>query len=130
MLAFENRQVISGNLVRDQADFFVVGSDSVRQPGLVAVNISASLFSNNVYQTWQFLDGAGIPDSSISSGAVYFNEIVGSPGFYSIRFFPNAMGFWKLSLTWSSGNATLNKCYDVVPSAINQNAGLIASFTR
>ena len=79
--------------------------------------------------SWPLLNGTSVQDSSISSGNVYFHEIVGSPGFYSVRLYPNAIGSWRLILN----DATLLQEdyleFDVFPATANA-PGLIASFTK
>jgi len=75
------------------------------------------------------LDGLTIPDSSISSGFVYFNEIPGSPGFYSVRFYPDRTGFWKLVYSIPTLPAEVIREFDVSPSGLSSSAnGLNASF--
>jgi hypothetical protein len=80
---------------------------------------------NNQILSWPLLDGTAVADSSISAGNVYFNEIIGAPGFYSLRFFPDRVGYWRISVVASSFESLLE--FDVNPASA-QSSGLIASF--
>lgn len=122
-----NRSIPSGVLFRGQIDFY--SSPGVRATGIVSTDLTLNLFFNNSLLSWPLMDGTSVQDSSISSGNTYFNEITGSPGFYSVRLFPNAIGFWRLILN----NATLTQDivleFDVFSATAN-SPGLIASFTK
>jgi hypothetical protein len=123
------RSVFSQGVIRDQIDFYFPSGSSQRTTGLTASIIQATLFVNNALMSWPLMDGASVPDSSISSGYIYFNEISGSPGFYSIRFFANKVGFWRLVMKNNSTGIEQVKEYDVTSSS-NNSSGLNASFTK
>ena len=122
-----NRSIPSGVLFRGQVDFYT--SFSVRAVGVASTSLTLNLFFNNSLLSWPLLNGTSVQDSSISSGNVYFNEIVGSPGFYSVRLFPNAIGFWRLILNSASLLQEDIVEFDVFPATVN-SPGLIASFTK
>src|SRR5574343_827655 len=86
-------------VVLDQADYFEADGFT-RIPGLTIANLTSQLFFNNSQQPWVLTSGAGVADNQIVSGRIYFHEVPGSPGFYSIRFRPNAVGYWRLLLNY------------------------------
>jgi hypothetical protein len=123
------RSVSSATLVNDQIDLYDPPGGIVRAVGVLPADVSVLVFSNNVYLPWTVLDGLTTPDSSISSGFVYFNEIPGSPGFYSVRFYPDRTGFWKLVYSVPTLPAEVIREFDVSPSGLSSSAnGLNASF--
>lgn len=123
------RTLPSGSLVRDQLDFYSPPGSSSRLSGVNVNSASITAFFNNSILPWFFSDGSSVSDSSISSGCFWFNEIPGSPGFYSLRFFPDKVGFWRIVVYHSASGSEQIKEYDVVQS--NQYVqGLSASFTK
>ena len=122
-----SRAIPSGVLFRGQVDFYI--SSSVRATGIVSTDLTSNLFFNNSLLSWPLMNGTSVQDSSISSGNIYFHEIVGFTGFYSVRLFPNAIGFWRLVLN----NPTLLEEdvleFDVFSATAN-SPSLIASFTK
>ena len=122
-----SRSISSSTLFRGQVDFYT--SPGVRTTGIVSTDLTSTLFFNNALLSWPLLDGTHVSDSSISSGNVYFHEITGSPSFYSVRLYPNSIGYWKLALN----DATLLQEdvieFDVFSAAAN-SPGLIASFVK
>jgi hypothetical protein len=122
-----SRSIPSGVLFRGQVDFYT--SFSVRAVGVVSTDLTSNLFFNNSLLFWPLMNGTSVQDSSISSGNIYFHEIVGSPGFYSVRLFPNAIGFWRLVLNSSTLLEEDVLEFDVFPAAAN-SPGLIASFNK
>lgn len=127
--------VTRGRLVRinqsvlDQADYFQVDGFT-RQAGLTIVDVSCQLFYNNVPQPWVLTNGAPISDVQVKSGNVYFHEIGGATGSYSLRFRPNAAGYWRLLLTYTAGQQILAQDYDVTAEPLQVQGGLRASFTN
>lgn len=120
------RSVLAGSLVRGQPDFYFPIGTFNRVNDLQSTDVTIKLFVNNQVLSWTLLDGSAIPDSSISAGSVYFNQILSSPGFYSVRFYPDRVGFWRLSITAGSFESLLE--FDVNPAA-PQSPGLTATFT-
>lgn len=127
--------VTRGRLVRinqtviDQADFFQ--SDGfTRQAGLTIADVTSLLFFNNLPQPWPLLNGAPVTDSQTKAGNVYFHEIVGTIGNYSLRFRPNAAGYWRLQVTFGAGMQILAQDYDVTAEPLQAQGGLTASFTH
>lgn len=129
------RIVPAGTIVRDQLDLYVSPGHIERAMGVVVSNLQSRLFVDNAVVTWPLTDGSLVFDSSVCSGKIYFNEISGSPGFYSIRFFPDRVGFWRLVLTSFSLNSEKVFDFDVVNSGFFSTSsapsgGLSASFIK
>lgn len=125
-----SRSISAAALVRDQIDLYTPPGSIIRATGITVADVSVIVFANNALLAWTLLDGSAVPDSSISAGSVYFNEISGSPGFYSVRFYPDRTGFWKLVYSVPSITAEVVREFDIVPqSAFATANGLNASFT-
>jgi hypothetical protein len=121
------RLIPINRVVLDQADIFAP-DDYTRIPGLTVADLTATLFYNNAAQPWTFTSGATVMDAQVAAGTVYFNEITGQPGFYSVRFRPNAVGFWRLILSYPPGSRVLAFGYDVVQEPPQVASGLKSSF--
>jgi hypothetical protein len=126
------RLLSAGSLVRDQIDLYLPSGSINRIQGYALSGLSLALFFNNSPVAWPLADGTLVPDSSVSAGTVYFNEIQGSPGFYSVRFFPDAVGFWRIVLTAAPLQTERVLSYDVAPAGSFKSGqgGLIASFVE
>jgi hypothetical protein len=126
--------VVRGRIVKinqaviDQADFFQVNGFT-RVGGLTFGDLTSQLFYNNVPQPWPLANGAAISDGQVGVGKLYFHEIAGAPGNYSVRFRPNTAGYWRLILTYTAGQQIVAQDYDVMAEP-TQAGGLTASFTR
>lgn len=126
-----SRVISAGVLVRDQIDVYNPSTSFTRVAGILSSGTTLKLFVNNLSIPWTLLDGTSVADSSISAGYVYFNEIAGSPGFYSLRFFSDRTGFWRLVLSIVVNSAEIIKEYDSVSSLQgNQSGGLNATFLK
>lgn len=124
------RLVSAGALVRDQADFYLPGTQN-RATGVVISQLAPAVFADNGLLPWPLADGTSVLDSQISAGTIYFHEIAGSPGFYAVRFFPDRTGSWRVVLQNSSLAAEAVREYDVVPPGglgAGSPGGLVASF--
>lgn len=113
--------------VIDQADYFQVDGFT-RVGGLTLVNVSGQLFFDNALQPWPLVDGGMIGDGQVKGGYVYFHEITGATGHYSVRLRPNAAGYWRLLLTYAAGQQILARDYDVTADPVALRGGLRASF--
>lgn len=129
MATNRGRVVQANQVVMDQADFFLPDGFH-RVPGLTITALASQLFFNNTLQPWVLASGSGVPDSQISAGRIYFNEIPGSPGIYSVRFRPNALGYWRNLLTYDAGLQIVAQDFDVVQGAPAMESGLNASFIK
>ena len=123
------RLVYANQTVVDQADFFQ--SDGyTRVTGLTPTGLICQLFFDNQLQPWKFITGANITDTQIASGAVYWVEVPGSPGIYSVRFRPNAVGYWRLLISYPVGLQIMGQDYDVNPVPPMVEQGLSSSFVK
>jgi hypothetical protein len=123
------RIISAGSLARAQADFFFPTGSSNRITNILYSSIQSKLFFNNSILPWQLVDGTSVLDSSISAGKIYFNEISGNLGYYSVRFFPDKIGFWRLILKNISSDPEVVLEFDTTsPQA--PSGGLNASFTK
>lgn len=129
MATTRGRLVQINQTILDQADFFE--SDGfTRVPGLSVGDLVLELFFNNVVQPWSLVDGSGIADAAVVSGKVYWNEVAGSPGFYNVRFRPNAIGYWRNLISYPVGTQIMAQDYDVTSQVPVAETGLRATFVK
>jgi len=129
MATTRGRLVQINQVVLDQADYFQLDGYT-RVTGLTPGDLVSQLFYNNTEQPWPLLDGLGVPDAQVSSGRVYFHEVPGSPGIYSVRFRPNALGYWRYLLDYPVGQQIMAQDYDVTPTASTTSSGIKSSFVK
>ena len=130
MATTRGRLVRINQTILDQADFFQ--SDGfTRVSGLTIVDLTSQVFFNNILQTWPLVDGSTVSDNQITSGSLYFHEISGTSGNYSVRFRPNSAGYWRTLLTYSAEQQILAQDYDVTAEPVQvTGGGLKANFTK
>jgi len=104
------RLVFANQTVEDQADFYQADGFT-RQTGILITDLTNEVFFNNGSMPWPLVDGTGVTGTQVAAGSVYFHEI--TPGFYSIRWRPNAVGYWRLIVSWATGIQELGQDYDV-----------------
>ena len=129
MATTRGRLVQNNQVVLDQADFFQTDGFT-RVTGLTISDLVLDLFFQNVPQPWPLVSGLGVTDAQIASGKVYFHEVPGKPGYYNVRFRPNAVGYWRLILSYTVGTQIMGQDYDVTPQTTSTDAGLKASFVK
>jgi hypothetical protein len=129
MATTRGRVVQANQVVLDQVDFFQPDGFT-RVVGLIPASLVSQIFYNNTIQPWPLVSGLGVTDAQVTSGRVYFNEVPGSPGFYNVRFRPNALGFWRNLLTYPPGLQISAQDFDVVQSLPTSEGGLHASFIK
>lgn len=129
MATTRGRVVQANQVVLDQVDFFQPDGFT-RVTGLVPASLVSQLFFNNTQQPWPLISGLGVTDTQVSSGFIYFNELAGQPGFYSVRFRPNSLGYWRNLLTYAAGMQIAAQDFDVVQSAPAMESGIHASFIK
>lgn len=129
MATTRGRLVQANQVVLDQVDFFQPDGFT-RVVGLIPSSLVSQIFYNNTIQPWPLVSGLGVNDTQVTSGRVYFNEVPGSPGFYNVRFRPNALGFWRNLLTYPVGQQISAQDYDVVQSTTIMEGGITASFIK
>jgi hypothetical protein len=129
VLTTRSRFVLHNETVLCQADF--LGPDVfTRVPSLTVPQVGFDLFYNNTVMPWTPVDGTAVSDAQVVSGKIYWSEIPSRLGFYSVRFRPNAVGYWRLVLTYASGLQTYATDYDVLGTQPNGSDGLQYSFVK
>jgi hypothetical protein len=127
-----SRLLPAGTVIYDMAEIFFPAETMNRVAGLTYSSVTPTLFVNNSPLNWTIADGTSIQSGQIFSGKIYFNEIPGNPGFYSIRLLPDRMGFWRLVLNFASYDTEFSADYDVIPAGAftpgASSGGLTASF--
>lgn len=124
------RQLIQINqVVFDQPDFFEA-DDFTRKVGLAVGDLTHEVFFNNVRQPWTLIDGSPTLDSQVRTGVIYWTEISGCPGFYNVRWRPNAIGYWRVLLTYTAGTQIVGQGYDVMATLPQAETGLRSTFTK
>jgi hypothetical protein len=129
MATTRGRLVQVNQVVLDQVDYFQTDGFT-RVVGLGTAQLVSKIFFNNVLQPWPLVSGLSVPDAQVVSGKIYFNEIPGTPGFYNVRFRPNAVGYWRNVLTYPTGTQEAAQDFDVVSSPLSAEGGLNASFIK
>jgi len=128
MSTTRGRLVYSNQVVYDQADFFQLDGFT-RVPNLGISDVTSQLYFNNVLQPWALVSGVSVVDAQIAAGKIYWLPITNGP--YGIRFRPNAVGYWRLLITYTVGNQIVAQDYDVnAGTGIAAPSGLRASFTE
>lgn len=129
MATTRGRLVRVNQTVIDQADYFQAnGYDRVA--GLTTADVELQIFYNNLLQPWILTEGVTVSDNQIAAGRVYFHEITGTSGNYSIRFRPNNPGYWRVILSYPVGQQILAQDYDVTAEPLTIKQGMTASFTN
>lgn len=129
MATTRGRLVAINQTVLDQADYFE-DDGYTRVCGLTVADVVSQLFFDNTLQPWPIVSGAGVRDQNVTSGKIFFHEVPGSPGIYSVRFRPNATGYWRLLITYTSGEQIMAQDYDVVLPPAPAVTGLKSSFSK
>lgn len=129
MSTTRGRLVVNNQVVFDQADFFQPDGFT-RVTGLTPPQLVGQLFLQNVLQPWPLVPGVGVTDAQVASGKVYWTEVPGSPGIYNVRWRPNALGYWRLLITYPVGTQIMAQDYDVTVAGVPVETGLKASFVK
>lgn len=117
-------------VVLDQCDFFQYDGFS-RVTGLTPSDLTSKFYFQNVLQPWQLTSGVGVTDAQVTSGRIYWSEVAGTQGIYSVRFRPNSVGYWRLVIYYPVGLQIAGQDYDVVTTApVETSSGLTASFVN
>lgn len=123
-----SRQVFHNELVLAQAEFF--DSDNYTPlSGLTPSDLTCQVFFDNILQPWSLLLGAGVSDSLVTSGQVFWSEIPAAAGTYSVRFRPSGIGFWRVRLAYPTGEQLLSYEFDVLAKP-HVTTGLQTSFIK
>lgn len=122
------RAVTAGALVFEPVDLFL-GDGKTRAQGVTASALSVKVFLNSTDTGWPIVPGSTITDGRVAAGKVYWHEF--SAGFYSLRFFPNQVGLWRVVLTWTAGDQAISMTYDATAKPVAPLAlGLRSTFIK
>lgn len=122
------RMVASGRMLQEQVDLFL-GDGITRAQDVATSGLELRVYLNGTQLSWPLVSGTGIPDVRVSAGKVYWTEF--SAGFYNIRFFPNAIGLWRVLVTYPAHDQAVSLSYDVVAQVASVGSiGIRTSFFR
>lgn len=122
-----SREVKAGQMIFDQVDLFLSDGET-RSTGVLIAGLQLTLQAGATTVSWPLVSGAGVVDVRVAAGKVYWTET--SPGFYSIRFFPNAVGLWRLILTYPAHDQVLSYSYNVTAGNSSYIQGFKTSFSK
>lgn len=130
MATTRGRLVQINQTILDQADFFQLDGYT-RVVGLTVADLTSQVFYNNILMPWPLTNGTPVSNQQVTAGFLYVNEITGAPGNYSVRFRPNAAGYWRINLTYPAGTQILIQDFDVTAEPLQlTGGGMKASFTK
>jgi hypothetical protein len=122
------RVCYSGKMILNQVDLFLADGKT-RAQDVQTTDLLLRVYVDDSPLGWTLVSGVGVPDVRVAAGRVYWTEF--STGFYSIRFFPNALGVWRILLTFPAHDQAVSLSYSVVPQVRNDlGSGMRASFIR
>jgi hypothetical protein len=123
-----SRNVNVSRLVLDQVDFFRPDGKT-RSQGVTVADLNLKLFFNGSQVSWPLVNGATVQDLQVTAGQVYWTEFLS--GFYTVRFFPNVIGSWRILLTYPLYDQAVSLAYDVaLPTFVPVSSGIRASFIK
>ena len=123
-----SRNVSAGSLILDQVDLFM-SDGHTRSQGVTVADLNLKLFFKGSQIDWPLTDGTNVQDVQVTAGKVYWTEFLA--GFYTIRFYPNVIGPWRLFLTYPTFNQAVSLSYEVTPKVLTPvSSGLNASSIR
>jgi hypothetical protein len=123
-----SRIVSVSKLVLDQIDLFLVDSKT-RAQDVVVSDLNLKVFFNGSQVQWPLVSGLNVQDSQVTAGQAYWTEFLA--GFYTLRFFPNVIGSWRVLLTYPTYDQAVSLSYDVIqPSSASISSGIHTSFVR
>lgn len=123
-----SRTVSVSKLVLDQVDLFR-SDGKTRAQGVVIGDLNLKLFFKGSRVEWPLVSGTGVQDLQVTAGRVYWTEF--ETGFYTLRFFPNVIGSWRVLLTYPAYDQAVSLSYDVAqPAFVPASSGIRASFLK
>lgn len=123
-----SRVVSVSSLVQDAIDLFRADGRT-RAPGVQVEDLNLKLFFNGSRIEWPLVSGVNVQNLQVTSGRVYWSEI--EAGFYTLRFYPNVVGSWRVLLTYPEYDQAVSLAYEVVqPTSTPISVGLRTSFIR
>lgn len=122
------RTVNVSRLVLDQVDLFMPDGHT-RSQGVTVGDLNLKIFFNGSQIEWPLVSGTGIQDLQVTAGRVYWTEFL--TGFFTLRFFPNVVGVWRILLTYPVYDQAVSLSYDVAqPTSVSISSGIRASFIK
>lgn len=123
---YRSRLVQVNRVIFDQVDIFQ--SDFfTRVLGLTPADVTLTLSLNNATVSWPLVDGSAVIDSQVVAGSVYWNQLV--TGAYGVRFFPNSLGHWNLTISYALAPTQITLIdYDVVNLPVSVDPSLRVDF--
>lgn len=123
-----SRTVNVSKLVLDQVDLFRVDGKT-RAQGVTVADLNLKLFFNGSQVDWPLVSGSSTQDLQVTAGQIYWTEFLA--GFYTIRFFPNVVGSWRILLTYPAFDEAVSLSYDVaLPTFVPVSSGIRTSFIK
>jgi hypothetical protein len=123
-----SRTVSVSKLVLDQVDLFRPDGKT-RAQGVAIGDLNLKLFFKGSRIEWPLVSGTNVQDLQVTAGQVYWTEF--ETGFYTLRFFPNVIGAWRVLLTYPVYDQAVSLSYDVVqPALIPVSSGIHVSFIK
>ena len=92
------------------------GSNNARVSGLTYDDFTVQGVFNSSYSVVSTLDGSGISNLQITPGFIYINEVEPGSGLYSIRFWPNAVGYQSFYIIYDAFSTESRFDYDILPN--------------
>lgn len=117
----------AGKMILEQVDFFQVDGRT-RAQGIVPGDLQLKVFLNEAQVDWPLVSGSGIQNVRVTAGRVYWTEF--SSGYYSVRFYPNMVGTWRVLVTYPDQDQAISLTYDVAPQYAPPPSGMKASTLR
>jgi hypothetical protein len=123
-----SRVVNVSRLVFDQIDLFKADGQT-RASGVTIGSLNLKIFFKGSRIEWPLVSGTNIQDLQVTAGRVYWTEF--ESGFYTLRFFPNVIGAWRVLLTYPEYDQAVSLSYDVsMPTFVQVSSGIHASFIK
>jgi hypothetical protein len=123
-----SRTVNVSKLVFDQVDLFLVDGKTRAQSVTIA-DLNLKIFFKGSRIEWPLVSGTNVQDLQVTAGQVYWTEV--EAGFYTLRFFPNVIGAWRILLTYPAYDQAVSLSYDVAqPTFVPVSSGIRASFVK
>ena len=110
-----SRQVLINSVISDVLRP-TNGSNNSRVTGLTFEDFGVDGIFNGSYSLVPLLDGVGVPDIQVSPGSLYINEVTPGSGLYSVRFWPNEIGYQSFIITCNMYTTESNLNYDIIPN--------------
>jgi|WetSurMetagenome_2_1015567.scaffolds.fasta_scaffold230182_2 hypothetical protein len=123
-----SRTINVSKLVFDQVDLFMADGKTRAQSVSIG-DLNLKVFFKGSRIEWPLVSGTNVQDLQVTAGQVYWTEF--ESGFYTLRFFPNVLGAWRILLTYPAYDQAVSLSYDVAqPTFVPVSSGIRASFIK